>query len=87
MSDGSSKPDIKFYLDRPSARTDAEREARFEDWWAKQEPYRAAVIAKGDTPWTQDPDEARELFDRRYTRPEPPKGLSVPTIGSRTTRE
>lgn len=64
-----SQPTPTYYhLDRPSKRTDAEREAHFQHWWAKQEPYRAAVIAKGGTPWTQDMDEARKLFMCRYKR-------------------
>lgn len=83
-----TQPAATFHQDRASARTDAEREAHFEHWWAKYgEPYQAAVIANGDTPWTADVDERRELFMRRYLNPEAPKGLSIPTIGSRTTRE
>jgi hypothetical protein len=63
------QPAPTFHLDRASKRTDAEREAHFEHWWAKyREPYQAAVIANGDTPFTADLDERRELFMRRYKR-------------------
>jgi hypothetical protein len=79
------QPAPTFHLDRASRRTEAEREEHFLFWWLKYgEPYQAAVIAaNGDTPWTTDLDERRELFARRYERPEPPKGLSSPRFRER----
>ncbi|BBY62189.1 hypothetical protein [Mycolicibacterium helvum] len=57
-------------------RESAEREAAFLTWWETHgQPYEAAVIANGDTPWTADIEQRRELFMRRYQRSEPPKGL------------
>jgi hypothetical protein len=48
----------------------------FEDWWLTYgEPYEAAVIERGGTPWTTDLDERRVLWGRRFTRPNPPQGL------------
>jgi hypothetical protein len=80
-----AKPAATFHLDRASRRTEAERDEHFLFWWAKYgEPYQAAVIANGDTEWTAHLDERRELFMRRYQRPEAPEGLSIPTIGSGT---
>jgi hypothetical protein len=75
-----AKPAPTYHLDRASKRTDAVREAHFEHWWAKQEVYRAAVLANGGTPWTQDVEEARILFSQRYLQPEPPADLSVPDV-------
>jgi hypothetical protein len=71
MSEAVTEPEAQpaptFHMDRPSKRTDAEREAHFQHWWAKYgEPYQAACIANGDTSWTADLDERRELFMKRY---------------------
>ncbi|MFZ3294217.1 MAG: hypothetical protein WA622_27080 [Mycobacterium sp.] len=72
-------PAATYHLDRPSHRTPAERLEHFEHWWDKHgEPYHAAVIANGDTPWTADLDERRELFMRRYDRPAPRSDLTIP---------
>jgi hypothetical protein len=71
MSDQTTtaEPDPKFYLDRPSARTSAERLAHFDQWWEKHgEPYQAAVIEAGAEPWTKSVDERRELWMRRYAK-------------------
>jgi hypothetical protein len=69
VTETEAKPAPTFHLDRPSSRTEAEREEHFQHWWAKYgEPYQAAVIANGDTPFTADLDERRELFFRRYKR-------------------
>jgi hypothetical protein len=39
----------------------------FEEWWQKSgQPYEAAVIEAGGTPWTTDMDERRALWQRRY---------------------
>jgi hypothetical protein len=80
-TDTETQPASTYHLDRASARTDAERVDHWEHWWLKfGEPYQAAVIANGDTPWTTDLDERAELFARRYSRPQAPKGLSIPSI-------
>lgn len=56
----------------------AQREATFQTWWDTYgQPYEAAVIANGGTPWTADLDERREVWMRRYSRPEPPDGLLI----------
>ncbi|OCB36992.1 hypothetical protein A5675_17345 [Mycobacterium malmoense] len=44
--------------------------------------YNAAIETAGDEPWhAGDVERRRELFNRRYTRPAPPEGLTVPNIG------
>lgn len=72
-------------------RTTAEfREAEFQQFLVDKEPYFDAVREAGDLPWFEDPaklarlgitttgvDARRELFMRKYQRPEPPKGLST----------
>lgn len=56
--------------DQPAA-----RERAFLDYVKHTEPYYEAVEAAGDRPWFSSLEERRELFMRRYTRPEPPEGL------------
>jgi hypothetical protein len=69
------------YHDRASARTPEEREEHFQAWLVRYgEPYAAAVIEAGDKPWFDTVDDRRKLFMRRYTRPAPPVGLSIPRI-------
>lgn len=52
------------------------REAAFQTWWTTYgQPYEAAVIANGGTPWTTSIEERRAFWMRRYTRPAPPQGL------------
>jgi hypothetical protein len=54
MSDGETpEPQGKwtYHLDRPSARTDEEREAAFERYLETSVPYFEAVEANGGTPW------------------------------------
>lgn len=49
----------------------------FEIWWETYgQPYEAAVIEAGGTPWTADMDERRALWGRRYERPAPPADLT-----------
>jgi hypothetical protein len=76
-----AKPVATFHLDRPSARSPEERRAHFDNWWSKLgEPYQAAVIEHGDTPWTADLDERRELFLRRYERPAAPATAPIKNL-------
>lgn len=71
--DTETKPAWTYHLDRPSSRTPTERLEHFEHWWNKYgQPYEAAVIAAGETPWTTDVEKRREVFLRRYIRPDPP---------------
>jgi hypothetical protein len=67
---------VQYHFDRASARTEAEREEHWRYWWTKYgEPYQAAVIEAGGTPWTADPNERRRVWFRRYERPDPPAGI------------
>jgi hypothetical protein len=65
-----TRPDWSYW-GRPSNRTEAEREERYQEWLTE--------FGHEDT------DDRRELFWRRYTRPRPPAGLSVPTITKEST--
>jgi hypothetical protein len=65
--DAEPQPKWTFHVDRPSACTEAEREEHFQAWLDKfGQPYTDAVIEAGDTPWTTDVEQRRELFMRRY---------------------
>jgi hypothetical protein len=65
-------------LDRPSDRTPDEREDHYESWMAQYgDPYVAAVVAGGGTPWFNSDEERRQLFMRRYKRPAPPEGMTT----------
>jgi hypothetical protein len=45
----------------------------FETWWERSgQPYEAAVVERGGTPWTTDLEERRALWHRRYRQPKPP---------------
>lgn len=69
------------WFDRPSARTADEREAVFQQYLTSSAPYNAAIEADGDTPWHGgDVDRRRELFNRRYQRPEPPASIPLKTL-------
>jgi len=69
------------HFERASARTEAEREEHFQHWLAKYgQPYSDAVIAAGDQPWWTTVDERRELFMRRYCKPEPPSSVRFRTL-------
>jgi len=62
-----TKPAANWWADRPSKRTEAEREEHWQHWWLEHgAPYQAAVTANGDEPWSTDINERRELFMRRY---------------------
>jgi hypothetical protein len=64
-----AKPQPTYHLDRPSARTHAEREAHWQRWWEKHgEPYQAAVIEAGGIPWTTDVEERKALWMKRYDK-------------------
>lgn len=57
-----------------------QREQRFQDFLVCKEKYFAQVEANGNEPWHEGDIEARrELFMRRYTRPEPPSALPALT--------
>ena len=60
------QPKWTYHADRPSIRSDAEREEHFQAWLAKTEPYFAAIEAAGDQPWFDSVEQRRELFMRRY---------------------
>ena len=54
---------------------------QFEEWFdsPQHQAYLAAVGERGGTP-LDDPEQAFELYRRRWTQPQPPEGLSVPDI-------
>ncbi|MGY4650025.1 hypothetical protein [Mycobacterium sp. URHB0021] len=61
--------------------TEAEREAAFQRYLASTVNYFEAIEATGDEPWHKGDLEARrELFYRRYTRPEPPASMPALTL-------
>jgi hypothetical protein len=69
------RPDWSYW-DRPSARTDAEREASFQRYLEISQPYMDKIAADGDVPWHGGDIEARRRkFSQRYIRPAPPAGL------------
>jgi hypothetical protein len=75
----ASRPDWSYW-DRPSARTDAEREAAFQRYIASAQNYFVTVESNSDKPWFDSIEERRELWFRRYQRPSPPAGLSIPNV-------
>ncbi|ULP49036.1 MULTISPECIES: hypothetical protein [Mycobacteriaceae] len=57
------------------------RDERFAEFVKRTENLNAAIEADGDEPWHKgDLQARRELWDRRFRRPEPTKGLSIPSI-------
>jgi hypothetical protein len=58
----------------------SDREAAYARYLDLSEPYFAKVEAEGDTPWWSSEDERRALFMKRFTRPTPPAGLTIPDI-------
>lgn len=73
--------------------TTDDAEVAFQAYVEASEPYFAKVEADGDTAWFNDParlaglgiestglEARRDLFMRRYTRPEPPAGIPVRTV-------
>jgi hypothetical protein len=51
-----------------------QREAKFQAWFDNYQHYIDAVIEGGGTP--RPVEEIRETWFRRYTRPDPPVGLT-----------
>lgn len=73
MIEQDTDPAKDYTADRPSARTPAEREAHFRQWWEQfGSAYEAAVVAAGGQSWASSIEERRELWMRRYVRPEAP---------------
>ncbi len=71
-----------------TAPTAEAREAEFQQFLVDKQPYFQVVRDAGDVPWFEDPvklarlgitstgvDARRELFMRKFQRPEPPNGL------------
>ncbi|WP_083654437.1 hypothetical protein [Mycobacterium sp. GA-1841] len=53
-----------------------EREEAFQRYVEASENYNAAIIESGDQPWHGgNIERRRELYLRRYQRPQPPQGL------------
>ncbi|WP_131809588.1 hypothetical protein [Mycolicibacter sinensis] len=53
----------------------------FNRYVERTEQYNAAIEHAGDTPWHGNDIEARrELWERRYRRPDPPQGLTIPNV-------
>lgn len=72
VTESDSQPPAKRrFMDRASARTPDEREQHYLAWL--------------DQAGQEDTEERRELFWRRYSRPRPPAGLSVPNITKEST--
>ncbi|CAN5352869.1 hypothetical protein BH11ACT6_BH11ACT6_01760 [soil metagenome] len=59
------------HRDKASRRTAEEREEVFQRILDNPDPYGKV------RPWFADVDERRNLYQRRYTRPEPPEGLTL----------
>jgi hypothetical protein len=69
-----AKPQPTYHLDRPSARTDAEREAAFQRFLELSASYNAAIVAAGDETWHGgDIEKRRERYMRRYAKPKAPQ--------------
>ena len=50
----------------------------FDQWWEDSgQHWAAAACENGGTVWTDDMDERRELFERRYQKPKPPNGMTT----------
>lgn len=76
MTEHDEQPREPLWRQRAAEGEAAQREAAFQEWWdTRGQHYEAAVIANDGTPWTTSIEERRELFMRRYDRPEPPEGL------------
>ncbi|BBZ23903.1 hypothetical protein [Mycolicibacter hiberniae] len=57
------------------------RDERFAEFVKRTDSYNAAVVAAGDEPWHKDDLQVRrDLWDRRFRRPEPTKSLSIPSV-------
>lgn len=68
-----------YWHNRP-ATTPEDREDAFRAYLAYNEPYVAAIEAAGDEPWHgNDIETRRELFMRRYIRPDPPAQTGLTT--------
>jgi hypothetical protein len=57
-----------------------EREAAFQSYLATTVHYFETVEAAGDKPWFDSVEERRELFMRRYQKPDPPEGVPARTL-------
>ena len=67
----------KYYTDRPSSRTPEEREQFYQRYLELSAPYFQAIVDAGDKPWWSSEQERRELYFRRYQRPDPPPRLTL----------
>lgn len=74
------RPDRIYWIARGSLSTPEEREDRYQRYLKHSEPYFGKVIANGDEPWFTSLEERRELFMRRYQRPEPPASIRLKTL-------
>ena len=62
-----TKAEWNYWADRPSSRTEAERELAFQRYIESTTNYFAAIEAAGDRPWFNSEAERRDLYFRRYT--------------------
>jgi hypothetical protein len=72
MSDTSTKP----------GRIPAGLPWTYDRWRTKHDAYLEAIYAAGNVPWTEDETERRELWHRRYRRPDPIAAdwLGIPNV-------
>jgi hypothetical protein len=61
-----ARPKWIYHLDRPSARTDEEREEHYLAWLSERE--------------LDDDPKRRELWFRRYTQPDPPSSIAPKSL-------
>lgn len=60
----------------------------FDTWWENSgQHWHAKRVSEGGEPWTDDVEERRDLFDRKYTRPAPPEGLYTELVDIRGARD
>lgn len=72
---------VPGYWDRRAPRTEANREAAFRRFLELSAPYVAAIETAGNVPWHGgDIHIRRNLFYRRYARPQPPAGIPIKTL-------
>lgn len=60
------------YMTHWKATTTADREAAYQNYLERSEPYFRAIAERGGSPWFSSEGERRALFFRRWVRPVPP---------------
>lgn len=81
MEHEEPRPRSDYMDNRPSARTEVEREAAYQNYLERSAPYMEKIRDDEDKPWFRSEAERRELYFRRYTRPEPPAAMPAKNLG------